>query len=202
MSTLFMLEFPPHISTFSRRLDRQQFRQAMEHFWSRLHRRFFKLERLQSYEESDNASFIAFQQGNVAKSLELIADARAKDADFYIDGARRGLLDVRMRAVVLPLSRYLSWEFQTYRVSSRWGERILIADITGAPRTSELWNSSDFLLFDDAAVLVHDYDPAGVLHGGWLIEARESVEPYMRLASSFIDAAIPLAMFERKQGLG
>jgi hypothetical protein len=171
------------------------FTSAFSTFSANVQRRIFKLERLQSYVESDDESWREFQSGNIQRSLKLMPTLRAAEARYDIEFFRRGLQFLRMRAVELPLSPYLNWEFQSYIISAQYGETILVADVTNSDRNGALWNATDFLLFDSFAVLVHDYDSDGCLHGGWVCQDQASVKHYADLASQYTSVSVPLAVF-------
>jgi|SRR5579863_353073 len=173
----------------------ERFLSAFDEFSARVQRRIFKLERLQNYVESDNESWRQFQAGNVKRSLELMATIRAQEAQYDVGFFRRGLQFLRVRAVELPLSPYVEWEFQFHVISAQYGETILVTDVTDADRSGALWNARDFLLFDSFAVLVHDYDPEGLLLGGWICQDKEIIENCTELASQFTSRSVPLAAF-------
>jgi hypothetical protein len=182
-------------------VDSAGFYAAFERHWVGLRSRFFKLEPLQAYQEPDNPSFLDFRRGDSASAAAKLEEVVCQNSRYHTDACRRGVTMTRVRLVELPLSDYLRWEFQSYRVSARYGERILVLDLTGAPRSGPLWNSGDFVLFDCSAVLVHRYDPDGFLRGGWLIDHPAAVEGYVRLAEACLPACMPLGLFERQQGL-
>ena len=168
---------------------------AFSEFSAKVQRRIFKLERLQNYIENDDESWREFQSGNIRRSIELMPGLRAADAQYDIDFFRRGLQFLRVRAVESPLSPYLSWEFQTYVISAQYGETILVTDLTNADRNGPLWNARDFLLFDSFAVLVHDYDPDGLLCGGWVCQDEAFTKRCTDIASQFTSVSVPLAVF-------
>ncbi len=176
-----------------------EFASAFDNFSAKVQRRIFKLERLQNYIEQDNESWREFRSGNIQRSLELMPTIRAREAQFDIDFFRRGLQFLRMRAVESPLSSYVDWEFHSYPISAQYGETILVADITNADRNGPLWNARDFLLFDSFAVLVHDYDPDGLLHGGWVCQDAALIKRCTDLAHRFTSVSVPLAVFMANQ---
>lgn len=152
------------------------------------------LERLQVYVE-DNESWREFQKGNVSLSLELMRKIRVSEAQFDVDFFRRGLQFFRVRAIELPLSPYIQWELQFHILSAQYGETILVADLTNAKDDHLLWDSRDFLLFDEFAVLIHDYDSSGVLLGGWVCKDEQLVKRYSNLAEKMTLVSLPLAVF-------
>jgi hypothetical protein len=185
----------------SKMLSVDEFYTAYLNLCKRTNDRIFKLERIQSYQEPDNASYIEFSLGNIEHAVKLLPDVRAIQAEHYTDLFRRGLQFIRVRAVEFPLSKYLEWEFKGYPINAKYGETILIADITSEPISSALRESSDFMLFDSFAILIHDYNAEGILSGGWLCEDKNLIMDYQELADIFISKSVPLAVFERQHGL-
>lgn len=191
--TISHQQFPPldpgdHVSV-------DGFVAAYHKFSVQVRHSIFKLERLQAYQEPTNESWHKFVAGNLEDSLRLIPQIRAADAQEDIAFFRRGLHFDRVRAVELPLSPYLKWELEFYKISAQYGETILITDITNADRYGSFWNSRDFLLFDSLAVLVHDYDVDGLLNGGWICRDKSFIDKCSDLAHEFVSASVPLGVF-------
>lgn len=189
--------FPPAPDR-SASLNDEEFRAAFDRYWRSLETRFFKFERLQTYQEAGNASLQAFLEGRRSEAMELLGDYRHGDAEYYEAACRKDVHVVRVRAVEQPLSPYLQWEFASYHVSARYGERILVIDLT-EESAAEASAASDFLLFDTRVALVLNYGAGGLLRGAWLLDSPQHVQPYAELAARLIRAAVPLAVFERRQ---
>ena len=189
--------FPPP-EPLSRRLSLSAFIEQHQNLCDTVGNRIIKLERLQSYQEPKNASFEAFVGGDYQRSINLIPQMRAEEAESYTRLFRRGVQFIRIRAVELPLSEYLKWELQTYAVSARYGETILLGDITNEPIDGALNQASDFILYDDRHVFVHDYSSEGLLSGGWLIEDVDYIAKCRDIARQFLAISVPLAVFENK----
>lgn len=162
---------------------------------------FHKLECMQSYQEPGVPSFEALQRGDVDLAHRLISDHIAKEEEWFTSCLQKGVEQVRLRLVQVPLTRYLDWEFKTYQHTARWGQRIGICDITNNSQDSLLNQASDFLIFDNSTVLAHDYSKEGLLKGAWLIDDSASVSKYNNLFDMIRQKSIPLAAFERKHGL-
>jgi len=89
----------------------------------------WKVERMQSYDESGFLSWEAFLVGDWRAALALIEQERAGFADFYRRFAEHGAAFRRVRIVEAPISPYVQWEFQVLRVRAECGElcRVLTA---------------------------------------------------------------------------
>lgn len=196
-----MIQFPPADPSVSQQLPNlESFGAAFKSHSATLKERFFKYERIQVYQEPGNKSWEAYNRGDLSAAWDKLGDFIAQDRDLFVAICQKDIPMVRVRAVELPLSHYLKWEFRSYPVTCRWGSRILIVDLTGKERDRELWNSSDFILFDRRSVLVHNYDRSGILQGGWVVEAPAAVQAYVAFAKRLVSMAVPLAMFESMGG--
>jgi hypothetical protein len=183
------------------RLDLDGWMSTFGSLWERMEDRYFQFERLQTFQEPEDPSYRELVKGDMSSAVRLLDDSVARDAAFLISSCRRGIQYIRMRAVELPLTPYLEWEFKSYRVSARYGQMILVVDLTEHDRSGDFFRSHDFLLFDAATVLIHDYGQEGLLCGGWLIEDPATVGLYSDLAARLIPASVPLGVFERQLGL-
>jgi hypothetical protein len=101
---------------------------------------------------------------------------------------------VRIRLITLPLTSYLEYELINYRIRDEMGETIEIVLLD--PRISLPNNDFfDFLVFDDAVALVHDYGTDGFQTGGWLVEEPGVVRRLEEIAVSLRHKSMPLAEF-------
>lgn len=172
------------------RLDRAGFSAAFKELWEELQHRFFKLETLQYYDESGNPAFAAFQRGDWDE-VRRQARQRAEERKDLKRVRREGIEFVRVHIIERPLSPYLQYEFATYREAALRGETIL--EVSAADARRAFGPLGDYLLFDDRAVLVHDYTDAGVLTGGWQIQDSPAVTHYAELARRLTSMAGPIA---------
>ena len=124
-----------------------------------------------------------------------LEDRIGAEASLFESIARKGVQFIRVRAVEMPLSEYLHYEFKSYPISARYGQLVLVSDISNEPKDSGLFTASDFLLFDSHTVLVHRYNKSGEQDGAWLVDSRPHVQLYVQLAERFIASSIPLGVF-------
>ncbi|MEV7495426.1 DUF6879 family protein [Streptomyces anulatus] len=87
-----------------------------------------KIERGQTFKEQGSLSWDAFASGDWAGALRLIEDERDSTAAYFRDAARRGLAFRRVRVVEFPVSPYLQWEMNVFRLRSELGEEIRVLD--------------------------------------------------------------------------
>lgn len=159
---------------------------------------FFKLERLQSYDETGTPYHDAFVRGDWAEAVHLFAEQYAQYSSCDEAFNRRNMLAVRVRAVEFPLTDYVKWELRTYEQTVKFGQRILILDITGEPEDSVLRRSADFLMFDDREVLAHDYGREGNLRGVFNMTDEGHVAPYREVARLALERSVSLGAFAFK----
>lgn len=186
-----MLGLPPNARYCSPGELYQEFHQA----WFKLAERFFKLERLQTYEERGNPSYEAFEQGNWEEALRL-AKQQAQEADPLTDFAlQHGIQMVRVHILEPPISDYLWWEFHTYVGSALRGERILVASSSEVKDIDEAYQLSDFLLFDRSVSFVHDYANDGVLRGAWKTTDSNFLQSCASAAEALVLRSEPFQAF-------
>ncbi|RPK93741.1 MULTISPECIES: DUF6879 family protein [Streptomyces] len=87
-----------------------------------------KIERGQTFREPGSPSWEAFASGDWAGALRLIEDERESVAAYFQDATRRGLVFRRLRVIEFPVSPYLQWEMNLFRLRSELGEEIRVLD--------------------------------------------------------------------------
>lgn len=178
-----------------------EFRSHFNQLFMSMSSNFSKLERAQSYQEPGNESLAAYLKGDKREAANLLKlPIEGWDERFnYV--AQANIPWTRVRLVEFPMTPYLEWEFLTYQRSARYGERILVTDITNDPKGSLAKSSSDFVMFDNRIVLAHDYGVDGILKGAWLVTRPNDVEAYIATFNDVRVRAIPLGVFEASQKL-
>jgi hypothetical protein len=151
--------------------------------------RAFRLETLDQYaagyEEEAIRRFLAgepLDRGFIAPWLEQVATAT---------GAGRQMQ--RVHVVTEPLSDYLRYEMDGYRLTVAAGEDVRILPRSVA-RELEL-PGEDFWLFDDGPVARMHYDRHSTLLGSELVEEPEVVARYCRWRDVALEAATPYARY-------
>ena len=154
-----------------------------------------KVETLQHYDEGQNQSFQAFLSGEKDKARSLLWAAKSEDRALYSDISSRCVEFLRCRPVVFPMSDYMRWEIENYKVVEELGERVYLCNHISV---SELMNSiiqNDFMAFDLRAAFIHDYDKAGRLVGGWEVSVSEDILNLHALFFSLKTMSKPLRCF-------
>lgn len=181
----------------STRLSLDEFGVQFAAAWSRLGRRFLKVECWQEYQELEAAkSQNAYNQGDIALARDLLRREAESDRSLYEDVKRRRIDYARLRIVRSPLTSYLKYEMMAYAIRAEMGEEIMVAELPAAsPLPSEEY--FDFLLFDWHTALVHDYGTGivGIQSGGWLVRDPETITILESKALAIRDAAVPVGEF-------
>jgi len=163
--------------------------------------RIVKSESWPTYQEPDTRSLREYLAGNLDQVWPLLEAEADLDEAAYTRVRRHGMQFLRLRTVRLPLSGYLIFEMENYRVRSHRGETIEIADQTGDPQPLPNHSVFDFLLFDETAALVHDYGEIGLLSGGWLTTDPLALASLASIASAIKRRSVPLEAFLTSHGI-
>lgn len=169
-------------------------------YWGTLQREFFKVETFQSYKASfEEPAFLAFRQGELDKARELLRQNLLRDpAAAYSKIRERGIAFRRVHIVDLPLTEYLKFEIESYRVSTELGEEISFALKDEVSKSALPAPLIDFLLFDDARLILHNYNASGEWNGAEVLTNGKEVSPYVALKGLLLDVAIPMEEFLRQ----
>jgi hypothetical protein len=151
--------------------------------------RAFRLETLDryaaDYEEEAMRRFLAGEPvapGIIAPWLDRVAAVTAA-----------GRRMERVHVVTEPLSNYLRFEMDGYRLTVAAGEDVQILPRPAARALELPWE--DFWLFDDGPVARMHYDRLGSFLGAELVEDPEVVTRYCQWRDVALQAATPFARY-------
>lgn len=99
----------------------------LDDFWPRRYAMdgvLWKLERIQTFREPDDPSWIAMTEGDWERSLRLIQDMRDEIDEEFAE--TRDIEMRRIRVVEFPVSAYLQWESHVFELRVKAGERIRV----------------------------------------------------------------------------
>lgn len=181
----------------SERLDLDEFGAQFASAWSRIKRRFLKLECWQMYQELEaSESQAAYDRGDVDAARELLAREADSDRQLYDDVRTRGIEYARVRLVQEPLTTYLQYELLSYRIRARLGENVEIVRCDAELRlpNEQLF---DVLLFDEHTALIHDYGggAVGLQTGGWCTHEPEVIATLVDTVTALRGRALPLSAY-------
>lgn len=134
-------------------------------YWARIDR-FDKLERTQHFREPYDASWRAFAAGRWEESLELSERNRPEVVAEFAEDARLGYCSYRVRAVEFPITPYLRWEFDRFRIRVECGENIRVVGPETVARFESGGIVPELIFMGSLAMYEVLYDETGVLAGG------------------------------------
>lgn len=148
-----------------------------EHFWRTGRPGFWKLERLQHFEEPGDESWVAFDRGDWHQSLALLEERRPALRTHYAKIANAKFETFRIRVVEHPLTEYMQWELHLLHLRDQLGgyTRILpaheVRQLEEESRLPELITLGDDVMYE----ILYDENglqEGGVLHTGVSLIAR------------------------------
>jgi hypothetical protein len=160
----------------------------------RLRSRWVKVEFLQKYDETGFDAYSAYLNGDNALAASLVS-RYVKGQQVYVHAREYDVEMVRIRVYQVPLSDYLvNYEFHAYVADVEMGEHIFAVDWERVSELIEQTGVSDFLIFDDWAVVALIYDEAsGVVQEARLVSDAKEIAKYAVLSEKLLEAAEPLA---------
>lgn len=156
-----------------------------------------KIEKLQEFEiDSEDIGFEAFCRGDTQTYETEIAKLFESQLNFYTQMAHHGVTFERIRLVKRPFTPYLKYEFLTYKIGARYGEKILIADVTNDQSDSLYSAAEDCLIFDGRHVLLNKYDSMGKWTHGVAVGNPTEVKCFVEHAQKLRTISVPLGHYE------
>ncbi|MFL6075815.1 MAG: DUF6879 family protein [Mycobacteriales bacterium] len=161
--------------------------------WRRVRSQVLKVESWQVYQEPETQSLQAYLRGDFDQVEFLLEKEADLDREVYEGVRSRGTPFIRVRLARFPLTGYLTFEMWNYVVRERRGETIEIVDLSSDPRPLPNPRYFDFLLFDQAVALIHDYGTDGLQVGGWLTTSTRTIEHLSTICADLRKRSTPLA---------
>ncbi|WP_042432148.1 DUF6879 family protein [Streptacidiphilus anmyonensis] len=153
-----------------------------ERFWRIGPDGFWKLECLQSYDETGFPSWEAFRRGDWAEALRLVEQSRPEIERQSAALAAAGIRHHRARVVVEPVSPYVQWELHVLRAKDQRGEHVAVLTVDRAAALVGAGPLPDLVVLGDEAVYEVHYTAAGVPDGA----TRYREDEVIRRARDFV----------------
>ncbi|TDU06462.1 hypothetical protein EDD99_5021 [Streptomyces sp. 846.5] len=146
-----------------------------ERFWRIGREGFWKLERLQNYQEPGFASWEAFRSGDWARALRLIDEMRV-DFERHLARVRDAGFDHhRVRVVEEPITPYVQWELHVLQAKDQCGEDVAVVTVDQIQAFESVDPLPDLVVLgSDAAYDVH-YAADGIPDGATLFTAPAAI---------------------------
>lgn len=164
----------------------------MEKYFRAFKKYAFRLELLQEYyiiEEKE--SFELF-----LKKGEIIQDSASKEWTSIIENAKkRGAKMQRVHIIKFPLSDYLKYEIEYYKINMKAGEDICFVLDKEYQKIKNKINH-DFWLFDDKIALKINYDTKGKYLG--FEEIKKETSKYINLKNKLLSIVTPIGKLQNE----
>jgi hypothetical protein len=171
---------------------------SYDEHWARIRCEFFKLETLQLYADDYSPGFRDYAIGDIGDGelVRRLRAAMAAEPDPWREKVRvEGLCYNRVHVVDLPLSQYLRYEINSYRISAELGERIFLITRADACALAPQVPIGDFIMFDSGVVLAQYYDESGTWLYTDLLEDPQEVAGYVSFKTALLQRATPFEEF-------
>lgn len=153
---------------------------------------FRKLERRQTFREPGVPSWEAFAAGDWDRALELNElerDAvRAKVSEDY----RLGVTSRRLRVVEHPVTPYLQWEMQYFRLLAESGEDLRVVDASQVRHLETDRLLPEIVILGDRVLFEVLYDAEGTAYGARRIDDPEVLAEAGKEVAELYAAGEPL----------
>lgn len=184
------------------KISKDEMNRVFVDYWSTLQEEFFKLETLQYYaEDANSANYRMFQQGKVGDAVRSLQELIASQKEFYDTARHRKISLTRLHVVSFPLSEYLNYEIESYKICQKFGEQICLVSLADVDKTTLPCPLEDFLLFDEEKLICHSFDLNGIHIYSKVSESKKEIQPFVRLKYLLKYVSLPLDDFLKKHNI-
>lgn len=177
------------------RISKQEMLDLSGTYWESLKQEFFKLETKQVYKEDEGESYDLYLRGDVESAIRVLEKSIATQKSLYEFARLNSISLVRLHIVELPLTDYMRYEIESYRISKRYGEQIYLVcrkDVHDLEKTVRI---RDYLLFDEEKVILQFHNQFGEFEYAEVSEITSEVKPYVLSKTALLNRAKPLNDF-------
>lgn len=146
-----------------------------DHF-TRIEDVFWKLERRQTFREIGDPGFDAFTRGDWEAAMRFEEHNRERVRRYFQEIAEAGFEFRRIRVVEAPVSPYLQWEMQAFRIRAEEGERIRTLDAEAVADRETRGTLPEIVILGTLVLYEILYDDTGTLQGARKITDREVID--------------------------
>lgn len=130
---------------------------------------FWKLERIQSFREAGQASWVAMMAGDWERSLKLIDDERGGAYE------RGSFVRRRIRVVEEPITPYLQWEMHVLALRVADAEQVRVLDAGEVAELEVGRRLPELVVLGTSVMYEVTYDAAGTHSGARRIDDRDVI---------------------------
>ncbi|OOQ57376.1 DUF6879 family protein [Mucilaginibacter pedocola] len=181
-------------------LSPKEFDAKFDELYSNIKSSFLKLETREEYNEYDETEWNSVPPIRIHDIIMKAQEALMKFKDEDKELVERGVVLKRVRVLRYPLNKYCLRQFSSYRISQDNGEKIYIMD--NEKKLDEISEGQirDFVIFDEQAVLLHQYEDNNFV-GGTLFETESEVEPFLKTFQGLEQESIPFNQYLKYMNL-
>ncbi|MEU3202869.1 DUF6879 family protein [Streptomyces cyaneofuscatus] len=136
------------------------------HFWQIGEPGFWKLERLQEFQEPTDDSWVAFSKGDWPEALRLLEGRREALTGHYAKLRAHGFETWRIRVVEQPLTDYMRWELRLLLLRDELGGHTRVIDAGRVRAHEQDGPLPELITLGDDVVYRLLYDENGLQEGG------------------------------------
>ncbi|MGW5335438.1 DUF6879 family protein [Streptomyces bauhiniae] len=137
-----------------------------ERFWRIGEPGFWKLERLQEFQEPSDDSWVAFSKGDWSQAMALLEGRREALTQHYAKLRARGIETWRIRVVEEPLTDYMRWELRLLLMRDELGGHTRVIDAERVRQYEDDGILPELITLGDDTVYSLIYDENGLQEGG------------------------------------
>lgn len=160
---------------------------------------FWKLERRQTFREAGVPSWEAFAVGDWDRALELNERERDAVRAKVAEDKSLGVKSRRLRVVEYPVTPYLQWEMQYFRLLAEAGEDLRVIDASRVRHLEADRLLPEIVVLGDRVLFEVLYDADGTAYGARRIDDPQVIaEAGREVADLYTDAEPLLDYFARE----
>lgn len=153
---------------------------------------FRKLERRQTFREPEVPSWEAFAVGDWERALELNELERDAVRAKVAEDDRLGVESRRLRVVEYPVTPYLQWEMQYFRLLAEEGEDLRVIDESEVRHLEADRLLPEVVILGDRVLFEVLYDADGTAYGARRIDDPKAIKEAGREVADLYARAEPL----------
>jgi hypothetical protein len=153
---------------------------------------FWKLERRQTFQEPGVPSWEAFAAGDWDRALELNERERDTVRAKVAEDDSLGVESRRLRVVEHPVTPYLQWEMQYFRLLAEAGEDLRVIDASTVRHLETDRPLPEIVILGDRVLFEVLYDTQGKAYGARRIDDPEVIAEAGREVADLYTAAEPV----------
>lgn len=178
-------------------LDLDSYSDAFDQAYERIS--FWKLERGQEFREPGLPSWEAFAAGDWTRSLECNAEQRASVAAKIAEDGRLGVESRRVRITERPVTGYLQWEMQYFRLLAEAGEAVRVLDAEHVRSWERHRALPEIVILGDRVLFEVVYDATGAATGARRIDDPDVIKTATREVAELFERGEPLLDYYRRE---